>query len=377
MDEIIIQKIDDVVLIVVLENGNIVEFYEDDLKVTSKMGNIYLGKIKDILRKNNTIFVDYGEEKAGFLQLEEIPQDYEVGEKIIVQVKRDEIEQKGAKLTQKLSIFSRGVVLLQDPAVYTVSRKISWDDIDESLVKELDNYREQGYGIILRTEAENTDESAILSQLKKAKEKLDDIIKNGKNHEEPMLLHNANLIEKKIYENFCKITTKKIYINDAEIYNKLLKEAEIQKEFYEEKLPQIIFENGQDFIKEFGLETEFEKAKNSKVWLKSGGYLIIEKTEALTSIDVNSGKYVGTAENNEIGKFIFKTNEEAAIESAKQIRVKNLSGIIFVDFINMQNDDERARICNIFEEEAKHDRSRVEVFGFTKLGLLEITRKKL
>ena len=377
MDEIIIQRVENKVLIIVLEHGKIVEFYEDDLDVSSKMGNIYLGKIKDILRKNNTIFVDYGEEKAGFLQLQEIPSNYEIGEKIIVQIKRDEIEQKGAKLTQKLSVFSRGAVLIQDPAIYTVSRKTSWDNFDESLIKELNKYRNEGYGIILRTEAENTDSNAILKQLKESKEKLDDIIENGKKYDEPTLLHDANLLEKKIYENFCKITTKKIYVNDEKIFNKLTKEEEIQRNFYGDNLPEIVYKKDENFVQEFGLETEFEKAHDSKVWLKSGGYLIIEKTEALTSIDVNSGKYIGTAENNEIGKFIFKTNEEAAIESAKQLRMKNLSGIIFIDFINMQNDDERARICSIFEEESKNDRSRVEVFGFTKLGLLEITRKKL
>ncbi len=376
MEEIIIQIMDNNLFIIVLENGKIVEYYEYDIDLLPKTDNVYKGRIKDILWNTNTIFVDYGAEKTGYLQLKEMTDEYRVGDDILVQIKKDAYGTKGAKLTNSLSLAGRNVVLFQDKNVFAISKK-NKDQIDDtSVLEKYKKYNDMGYGIVLRTDSLGVPDKIIYRQIESLIDTLKKIENDYESCESCELLYDANDISRRIFTDFCKSKTYKIYVNNKKMYDLFLKESENQKNIYS-TIPEIVFSNNMDFISEFGLETEKERILDKKVWLKSGGYIITEKTQALTTIDVNSGKYASESKDNNFRTFVLKINKEAAIEAAKQIRLKNIGGMIIIDFINMQNEDDKEEVKETFCKEARKDRAKMEVFDFTKLGLLELTRKKL
>lgn len=371
MEEIIIQKQGEYIRIIVLEGGKIVESYDFNESQMPKIGNIYIGRIKDVKPKNNTIFVDYGFDKAGFLQLNSLDKVYKKGEKILVQIKTEERDEKGAKLSSSLSIAGKFVVLLIDSNIFSISSKIQTklEDIKEQIKQRLP----QNFGIIIRTEAQNANSEEIFSEIDNlliSYNNISQIIQN----EEIGLIYDANTLEEKITKEFIKKSTKKIYINDEDIYNKI---SELTKAEAIEDLPmsEIVYSKV-DFIKEFGIEGELEKANSRKIWLKSGGYIAIDKTEALTAIDVNTGKFLGEKRINQ-EEIAYKINQESAIEAMRQIRLKNIGGIIIIDFINMKDKEHKNNILSILNAEKYKDRGKIEVIDYTKLGLVEITRKKL
>ena len=374
MDEIIIQKINEKLQIIVLEKGKIVELYEYDENNIPKLGNVYIGQINDVVPSMNTLFVDIGFEKAGYLQLDNFDKKYKNGEKILVQIKKDETYSKGAKLSDKLSISGKYVVLLLNSNIVTCSRKII-EDKKESLISCVKSVLPDNIGAIIRTEAENIDESIVTNEIKELLKKIDKI--NEKIQEDEVgLIYDASSIENKILFDMIKSTTKKIYINDESIYNMLLMAIEdYKKDGLISHIPEISYSNT-NYVDEFGLLSEYENVFDRKIWLKSSGYIAVDKTEALTAIDVNTGKFLGKNEQ-EKEEIAFETNKEAVYEVAKQIRLKNLGGIIVVDFINMEEISHKDEILRILEEKVKKDRSRVEVYGFTRLGLVEIARKRI
>ncbi len=375
MDEIIIQTNDEKVFVIVLENGRIVEYYEYFLNNLSKIGNIYIGVVKDVLPKSNTIFVGFGDEKTGYLQLDELDKNYKNGDRIIVQVKKDAYDNKGAKLTNRLSISGKYTVLLANSSNYTVSHKLEYSDFEE-IFNKIKEILPSQMGAIIRTEAENAESNDIyneITSLYKEYLELENKLKIG----ELGIIYEASKIENKILLDFVKKSTKKIYINDKNIYENILNKIASFKannsNYY--CFPEIEYSEC-DFIQKFGLVSELEKIFDRKIWLKSSGYIVIDKTEALVAIDVNTGKNLGNADSNK-EDIAYKTNFEAAIESMRQIRLKNLGGIIIIDFINMEKDGNKEAILDILKAESKKDRSKVEILGFTKLGLVEMTRKKI
>ena len=305
MEEIIVEQIDDKILIIGLEMGKIVEFYEFDSKNMPISGNIYIGQITDVLPKTNTIFVDIGQEKSAFLQLDSLDKNYKKGDKIAVKVKRNATNIKGAMLTNRFSSQEEEIV-----------------------------------------------EKAIKTE------------KIG-------LIYDVSSVENFVYLNLFSEKTSKVYINNQKIYFGFLKILSVgpQKGGLNVQYKNV------DFLEEFGLRTEFSKVFDRKIWLKSGGYIVIDRTEALTAIDVNSAK--STKISNSLEEMALKVNEEAAVEVMKQIRLRNIGGIIVVDFINQVEESSKKAILNTLKNEKSKDRRTVEIAGFTKLGLVEITRKKL
>ena len=376
MDEIIIQKVEDNIQIIVLESGEIVEFYNYELSKNSIVGNIYMGIVKNVFPSNNTLFVDIGLEKNGYLQLDKMEKTYKAGDRVLVQVKKDETLTKGAKITSEISIAGRFIVLLANSDIFTFSQKINRN---EALLEKVKSIVPQGCGAIIRSEAKNVDFSIIELDLKNIIS-IYEGLKSGQSAEEsnlPQILYDKNQIEKKILVEFSKSTTKTIYINDKALYESFLKEEERQLAIYDSKIkmPQIEYKEG-NITKEFGLETQFDKLFQNKYWLKSGGNIVIEKTEALTSIDVNSAKNTGKGLDVS-EELALKTNIEAAKEILKQIRAKNIGGIVVIDFINLKDEAEKNQVLKVLEEEKQKDRSKIEILGFTKLGLVELSRKKM
>lgn len=382
--------------IVVVENGRLVEKYQENDGAERLEGNIYIGKVQNVLLGMQAAFVDIGKEKNTFIHIRDVmpKASNETGNKneplnkynikdyirtempILVQVKKDSTSKKGARVSTHMNISGRYIVLMPNSEFITVSKKI--EDIKEKnrLLNIVEPIVPKGYGIIIRTSAEGKNETEIKEDLDKLIKKWQNILEKYNNLKKqktfiPKIIYkNQGIIEKLILDLVDKELTR-IIANDETTY------AEIEKDIKNMQLDSDIkleLKKGETVLDIYDLETQLEKADNRKVWLKCGGFITIDKTEALTAIDVNSGKYVGT---KDLAKTIFTVNKEATVEIAKQVRLRDIGGIIIIDYIDMENKDDKEKILKELEENLKKDRSKTQVIGFTPLDLLEMTRKHM
>ena len=382
--------------IVVVENGRLVEKYKENDGAERLEGNIYIGKVQNVLLGMQAAFVDIGKEKNTFIHIRDVmpKASNETGNKneplnkynikdyirtempILVQVKKDSTSKKGARVSTHMNISGRYIVLMPNSEFITVSKKI--EDIKEKnrLLNIVKPIVPKGYGIIIRTSAEGKNETEIKEDLDKLIKKWQNILEKYNNLKKqktfiPKIIYkNQGIIEKLILDLVDKELTR-IIANDETTY------AEIEKDIKNMQLDSDIkleLKKGETVLDIYDLETQLEKADNRKVWLKCGGFITIDKTEALTAIDVNSGKYVGT---KDLAKTIFTVNKEATVEIAKQVRLRDIGGIIIIDYIDMENKDDKEKILKELEENLKKDRSKTQVIGFTPLDLLEMTRKHM
>ena len=382
--------------IVVVENGRLVEKYQENDGAERLEGNIYIGKVQNVLLGMQAAFVDIGKEKNTFIHIRDVmpKASNETGNKneplnkynikdyirtempILVQVKKDSTSKKGARVSTHMNISGRYIVLMPNSEFITVSKKI--EDIKEKnrLLNIVKPIVPKGYGIIIRTSAEGKNETEIKEDLYKLIKKWQNILEKYNNLKKqktfiPKIIYkNQGIIEKLILDLVDKELTR-IIANDETTY------AEIEKDIKNMQLDSDIkleLKKGETVLDIYDLETQLEKADNRKVWLKCGGFITIDKTEALTAIDVNSGKYVGT---KDLAKTIFTVNKEATVEIAKQVRLRDIGGIIIIDYIDMENKDDKEKILKELEENLKKDRSKTQVIGFTPLDLLEMTRKHM
>lgn len=354
----------------------------DDYKVVEKYietadesieGNIYIGVVKNIIPGIKAAFVDIGQEKNAFIHFEDIYKtnnEIKLNEKILVQVQKDEINQKGAKLTTNIKLTGRQIVLLPTTDIITVSRKIENEKVKEKLIEIVAENLPKGVGAIIRTTASKATKTEIVDDIQRLVKDWNNIEKKMQNSDEaPVLLGKNNTIIESVILGTADSGMAKIITDSKEENKKIekfLKEFELEdkvKVEYDEKV-----------LDKYKIKDELEKLNNNKIWLKCGSYIVIDKTEALTSIDVNSGKYTGK-ENLE--NTILRVNEEATVEIAKQIRLRDMSGIIIIDYIDMELEENKHRIMKLLEQEVKKDRAKVQIEGFTRLNLLEMTRKQL
>ena len=354
----------------------------DDYKVVEKYietadesieGNIYIGVVKNIIPGIKAAFVDIGQEKNAFIHFEDIYKtnnEIKLNEKILVQVQKDEINQKGAKLTTNIKLTGRQIVLLPTTDIITVSRKIENEKVKEKLIEIVAENLPKGVGAIIRTTASKATKTEIVDDIQRLVKDWNNIEKKMQNSDEaPVLLGKNNTIIESVILGTADSGMDKIITDSKEENKKIekfLKEFELEdkvKVEYDEKV-----------LDKYKIKDELEKLNNNKIWLKCGSYIVIDKTEALTSIDVNSGKYTGK-ENLE--NTILRVNEEATVEIAKQIRLRDMSGIIIIDYIDMGLEENKHRIMKLLEQEVKKDRAKVQIEGFTRLNLLEMTRKQL
>lgn len=392
MEEIVIEKNFDRILVCVLEEGKIVEKYLFNEKEMSTIGNIYIGTVEEILDGMQACFVDIGFPKKAFLPLKDAMPKVDVanvnstdnlsenkisdilkkGQKLLIQIRKEAVNDKGARISTHITLAGKYLVLMPETEIITISQKI---DDKENIKKLLNKIREilpKNFGCIIRTEAVEVSDEMIEKDLNELLQKWDEIQNrfldlNSKEFDKNnnRIIYNDNDIIWKIVRDMIKTTTKKIYINDSKIYQDL--RLNIQEELIE-------FSEKEDLIKKFGLITELERIDNRKIWLKSGAQIVIDKTEALTAIDVNSSKFTG---NKNLEETVFKVNQEAAIEIMKQIRLKDIGGIIIIDFIDMHKSEYKEAILELMRAEQKKDRSKIEIKDFTKLNLVEMTRKKM
>lgn len=382
--------------IVVVENGKLIEKYQENYGEERLEGNIYLGKVENVLLGMQAAFVDIGKEKNTFIHIRDIipKASNETGNKneplnkhniknyiktgmpILVQIKKDATSKKGARVSTHINLSGRYAVLMPNSNFITISKKIEKETEKNRLLKIVKEIVPQNYGIIIRTSAEEKSEEEIKRDINNLIITWQEIVNKYEKVKKqttftPQLIYkNQGIIEKLIIDLIDQdlskviVNEEKTYENIKKVLEKIALETDVKVELKKEK----------NILNIYDIQEQLEKANNRKIWLKCGGFITIDKTEALTAIDVNSGKYVGT---KDLEKTIFTVNKEATIEITKQIRLRDIGGIIIIDYIDMENKEDKAKILEILEENLKKDRSKTQVIGFTPLDLLEMTRKHM
>lgn len=370
MKKIIIESLESSQKTAILKKGKLEELYIDNTIEKSIVSNIYRGKVQKVLSGMNACFVDIGREKKAYLKLDK-ENSVKTGDDIIVQVIKDEIGSKGAKITQEISFSGRYLVYIPTNTRVTMSNKIV-DEKERLRLKRLfytNCKNETGY--IIRTEAQGCSMNDFKNDIKELKALYENVEKEFKRGKGPKLLYTESDTAIKYIRDNISDEIDFIITNDENKYNEI---REILKEIDRKYLEILKLDKNVDVFNIYGVETQLNKYLAKKVWLKNGGYLIIERTEALTVIDVNSGKFIGGSELSNTAK---KVNEEAAREIVNQIIVRDIAGIIIVDFIDDQIvNSSKKKLINIMKEEFKKDKRKNEVKGMTSLGLVEITRRR-
>lgn len=392
MKEIVVNVSKDKKIIVVAQDTQLVEKYEELNETQILEGNIYLGKVTDVLLGMQAVFVDIGDEKNAFLHIKDIlpkmsnktgnknedlskynVKDYiRIGMPVIVEVKKDKTGKKGAKVSTDLNISSKFVAIATNGNFITASQKIEDKDEANRLINIVKEMNIQNVGIIIRTSAIGIskdelkkDVQYIINLYEDIKQKAKKII--AENDFKPTILYEKGSIIKRLLLDIGKQDLKNIFVNEKCIY------YNIKNLVQDNKLStNVVLLERENILDLYGLENQIDKISNRKVWLKCGGFIIIDKTEALTAIDVNTGKFTG---KESIKNTVLKVNSEAAIEIAKQIRARNIGGIIVIDFIDMADKADEVLVQELLTENLKKDRAKTQVVGFTKLHLFEMTRK--
>ena len=353
----------------ILEDDKLIELLIEDNKNSKKVSNIYRGIVKKVIPGIQACFVDVGFEKLAYLQLDK-DSNIKAGQDILVQVNKEAVGTKGAKLNTEISLAGRYLVYIPTNDRITLSNKILDEKERFRLKKIAKSVSKDSEGLIIRTEAVGCTKEELEQDIKALKEKYEEILKEYRLGIGPKLLYKELDFSSKYIKENVNDETEKIITNDIAKYEELKKILESIKIEYKDKL---ILEENKDIFDLYRVENQIDKALNKKVWLKSGGYLIIDKTEALTVIDVNTGKFTG---NLKLEETVYKTNIEAAIEVCRQLKLRDIGGIVIIDFIDMHKATYKKEVINILNEELKKDKRKTEVLGMTRLGLVELTRRR-
>ena len=397
MQELIINSDGENKQIALVENGKLVEKYEEKKEQKRLEGNIYLGKVENVLMGMQAAFIDIGTEKNTFIHIKDvipkisnqtgnkneslskynIKSYIKTGMPILIQVKRDSTNKKGARVSTHISLPGRFVVLMPGTEFITISKKIEKEEEKRRLLDLVKQNIPKGYGIILRTSAQGKSAELIQQDMKKVIQTYENVLKQAKTIEEqkssfqPTLLYeNKGMVEKLLTDIMDQELTR-IITNHENVYKdvkQFLKDTGLENKI------KLELKEKQNVLEIYNIQTQLEKTNNRKIWLKCGGFITIDKTEALTAIDVNSGKYIGT---KDLEQTVYIVNKEASIEIAKQLRLRDIGGIIIIDYIDMEKQETKQKILEVLEENLKKDRSKTQIIGFTPLDLLEMTRKHM
>ncbi|MGL6107608.1 Rne/Rng family ribonuclease [Romboutsia sp.] len=353
----------------VLEDGKLVDIFIEDNKKDKTISNIYRGIVKKVLPGIEACFVDIGYEKLAYLQLKK-DDNIKAGQEVLVQINKEEIGTKGAKLNLEVSLAGRYLVYIPSNTRVTMSNKILEEKERFRLKKIVNTINTEKMGLIIRTEAQGCSKEELEKDIEDLKNRFEEISKEYKLGIGPKLLYKSLDFATKYVKDNINNDIEKVIINDKEKYEDL---KLILKSIKKDYIQKLTLEENKDLFDLYKVNSQIEKVLNKKVWLKSGGYLIIEKTEALTVIDVNTGKFTGSLKLDET---VYKTNLEAAKEIARQLRIRDLAGIIIVDFIDMSKNKHKQTLIKTLELELSKDKRKSEVLGITKLGLVEIARRR-
>ena len=390
-EEILINLTPQETRVALVQQGAVQELHVEGTLSRGRVGNIYLGKVVRVLPGMQSAFIDIGLERAAFLHVADIwhprlagePQSgtphqpiektvFE-GQTLMVQVIKDPIGTKGARLSTQVSIAGRTLVYLPQEPHIGISQKIESEAEREAVRARLTAVippDEKG-GYIVRTIAEDATSDELAGDVTYLRKTWATIVGQAQRLPATSLLYQDLDLAQRVLRDFANDDTTRIQVDSRETYQRL---SEFAAEFTPAVSPKLHHYTGERPLFDlYNIETEIQRALSRRVDLKSGGYLIIDQTEAMTTIDVNTGGYVGARNFDDT---IFKTNLEAAHTIARQLRLRNLGGIIIIDFIDMENAEHRDAVLSELKKALSRDRTRVTVNGFSQLGLVEMTRKR-
>ena len=359
----------------VLENNRVMEFFVHRGDIL--LGDVYLAKVDNILPSIDAAFVDVGSDKMGFLHAEDIIGKGALKDKVkprqnlLVQVVKEPTGHKGPRVTTMISIPGRFLVLMPQEAGINVSRKITSAKERARLKSIVSLIKPVGVGVIVRTEAEGQTEAEIQDDLEMLLEKWNTIVTAAESHEAPCIIHRDQDLLYRVIREECTEDVTKITVDTAFAHQRvtqLLQAWNMNKNIVVET-----YKGQQPLLVASGLHKEIKAALQVKVNLPSGGYLFIQPTEALTVIDVNSGKFISSATQDET---IVKTNIEAAHEIARQLILRNIGGMVIIDFIDMNSRTDKLAIMQELEIALESDKSKPQVGQLSDLGLVELTRHR-
>ena len=393
--------------IALIEHGNLVEFYQERPVEKGLVGNIYQGRVVRVLPGMQAAFVDLGLERTGFLYVDDVSNDNKhfedrmmdngcqscretpeiiqegpapqvniedlltEGQEVMVQICKEPLGTKGARLTCNITLPCRNLVYMPMTDHIGISRKVENDEDRQRLRQEIENLRPQDAGFIVRTVAENASREDLEADMEFLLHLWGEIKDRVSKANVPSIVYEDLDITQRAVRDLFTPDIQRVVVDDKATYQRVCN-------FVETFVPQLrnrisLYENEVPLMDAYGVEVEISRALEKKVWLRSGGYIIIETTEALTVVDVNTGRYVG---RKDLEETIFKTNMEAVKEIAYQLRLRNIGGIIIIDFIDMEQESHREDVFNALQEAVKKDKSRANILKVSEFGLVQMTRKR-
>ncbi len=400
--------------IALVENGNLLEFHIERPAEKGLVGNIYRGRVVRVLPGMQAAFVEIGIERTGFLYVDDvhtsmselekldsiipestghchasplapIPADsldprtpgtniddlLKEGQDILVQISKEPIGSKGARLTCHITLPCRNLVFMPLTDHIGISRKIEDEEIRDKLKHKIEKLRPAGTGFIVRTVAEHVSEEELEGDMEFLLLLWDEIKgRSSKAQGTSLVYKDLDMVLRSVRDLFTEDVSRLI-IDNRQGYDKLVNFVETFAPHLQDRIS--LYDQQSPLFETYGIEVDINRALDKKVWLRSGGYIIIEKTEALTVIDVNTGRYVG---RSNLATTIFKTNMEAVKEISYQLRLRNIGGIIIIDFIDMDCEEHRLELFTTFQEAMRNDKRRVNILKISEFGLVQMTRKR-
>ena len=390
MKDIIIEYSPQEIRVATLEADTLTELYHERPQERRLVGNIYKGRVVKVLPGMESAFVDIGEERSAFFYIDDIvPKSLESdftkasegkipidkllseGQDVIVQVSKGPISTKGARITSHISLPGRNLVYMPFSNTVGVSRQIT-DDSERIRLRDIvSRLRPQNAGFIIRTVAEGRSEEDLHSDINFLVSLWDAVLRRAEKSSPPSLLHtDLNVVYRTLRDSLSK-EVRKLVVNEREEYRQI-------RQFVKSYLPKFYYlveyyGASQPIFDHFGIENEIERALGHKVWLPSGGSLIIDQTEALTAIDVNTGRFVGKESHEQT---ILRTNLEAVEEIVHQLQLRNIGGIIIIDLIDMEQPQHRQEVYQVLKDQLRNDKARSKILQISEMGLVEMTRKR-
>ncbi len=399
--------------IALVEKDTLLEFHIERPAEKGLVGNIYKGRVVRVLPGMQAAFVDIGLERTGFLYVDDVHvnqskmekqmavQDHgcngqphfntvepdtmvdnggdhpaieellQEGQEILVQISKEPIGTKGARLTCHITLPCRNLVFMPLTDHIGISRKICDEEVRQNLRDKIEQLRPQGTGFIVRTVAEHINSAELEADMEFLLLLWDDIRSTASRSKVPSLVYkDLDMVFRSVRDLFTE-NVRELIIDSKSVHKELLSFIETFAPHLKEKIT--LYDEPPPLFESYGIEVDINRALDKKVWLRSGGYIIIETTEALSVIDVNTGRYVG---KNDLAETIFKTNMEAVKEIAYQLRLRNIGGIIIIDFIDMDSAQHKEELYNTFQEAMQADKSRVNILKLSEFGLVQMTRKR-
>ncbi len=391
--DIIINATSNETRIALLEEGRLVELWVERTADQRMVGDIYKGRVEKVLPGLQAAFVDLGLGKSGFLSFSDTaydPGDFELEEKIptkpirkiedmlkngqevMVQVSKEPIGSKGPRLTSHVSFAGRFCVLIPNEERVGVSRRVENRAERHRLKAEFLKHLPKGYGLVIRTAAEGEDEKNFKRDLKLLFKSWQQVRKNYRDAKPPSRVYSEPPMVVSFLRELAAIEINSLVVDDKRTHGQIAEYVNNIDPTLKKRL--LLYREDIPLFEAYGIEPQIEKALHRRVWLKSGGQIVIEQTEALVTIDVNSGRYTG---KRDAEGTIYRVNVEAAKEIARQLRLRDIGGIIVIDFIDMDREANRRKVLAELKEALKDDRSKPKVYDISPLGLVEMSRKRV